>query len=102
VPTGFLGPERPEECDRPPAPLVYRTPIPKRLRFQVLRRDKYRCRLCGLTPEDGVRLEVDHIVPVAKGGLSTPANLWTLCHPCNNGKSDSDLHAVAAEEAQHG
>jgi hypothetical protein len=95
VPTGYLGQERPDEQphDRP---IKYRTPIPKRVRFRVLRRDGYRCRLCGLTAEDGVQLEVDHRVPVAKGGGNSESNLWTLCQPCNSGKSDSDLTLTAA------
>jgi 5-methylcytosine-specific restriction endonuclease McrA len=97
VPTGLMGPETQEELDRPAAPLVYRVPVPKRLRFKILRRDKYRCRLCGLSQDDGVRLEIDHRVPVAKGGKTTPDNLWTLCHPCNNGKRDSSLHEPEAD-----
>jgi hypothetical protein len=96
VPTGFLGPETAEELDRPAATPNYRAPVPKRMRFKILRRDGYRCQLCGLTQQDGVRLEVDHRVPVAKGGQTTHENLWTLCHPCNNGKRDSDLHEVPA------
>jgi hypothetical protein len=101
VPTGFLGPETQGEldaqaCQRPPI----RESIPKRLRFKVLRRDGYRCRLCGLTCDDGVTLEVDHMIARAKGGRTEEKNLWTLCHPCNNGKSDSDL--VTATEATDG
>lgn len=96
VPTGFLGPETQQELDAPRQPVVFRTSIPKRLRFKVMRRDGYRCRLCGMTRDDGVTLEVDHIVAVAKGGRTEERNLWTLCHPCNNGKSDLHLHAGAA------
>lgn len=96
VPTGFLGPETQQELDAPRQPVVFRTSIPKRLRFKVMRRDGYRCRLCGMTRDDGVTLEVDHIVAVAKGGRTEERNLWTLCHPCNNGKSDLHLHAWAA------
>lgn len=91
IPTGFLGKEHESDCHDQPLPFSYRVPVPKRMRFVVMQRDKYRCRLCGLSADDGVRLEVDHKVPVAKGGKTTPENLWTLCHPCNNGKSDSDL-----------
>jgi len=90
VPTGYLGQEQPDERPQD-RPIKYRTPIPKRVRFRVLRRDGYRCRLCGLAAEDGVQLEVDHRVPVAKGGGNSESNLWTLCQPCNSGKSDSDL-----------
>lgn len=95
VPTGFFGRESEEELiARQPACKVTRQTTPKRLRFFILNRDRYRCQLCGATASDGAQLEVDHKVPVAKGGKTTPQNLWTLCHPCNNGKSDSDLHVA--------
>lgn len=92
VPTGYLGPERNDELDAAAKPVVFRTSVSKRLRFRVMRRDGYRCRLCGMTRDDGVTLEVDHIVAVANGGATQESNLWTLCHPCNNGKSDMQLH----------
>lgn len=58
------------------------------LRFFILKRDHYRCRLCGIAARDGehVRLEVDHITPKAKRGTNDPSNLWTLCTDCNRGK----------------
>jgi len=90
VPTGFLGKEKPGET-KADTPIIFRTPVPKKMRFRVLRRDGYRCRLCGMTSEDGIKLHVDHIVPVAKGGKTDERNLWALCQPCNSGKSDSDL-----------
>lgn len=96
IPTGFLG-DRPDDADISDPQFALRMAIPKRLRFSILRRDNYRCQLCGLTQADGVKLEVDHKVPVAKGGLTVEENLWTLCHPCNNGKSDSDIHDTATE-----
>ena len=58
----------------------------KGIRFSILKRDNYRCRLCGFSAQDGVKLQVDHIRPKAKGGSSFVWNLWTLCEPCNNGK----------------
>lgn len=61
------------------------------LRFFVLKRDKYRCQLCGRSAKDGVTLEIDHKVARAKGGTDVPANLWTLCFDCNRGKSDENL-----------
>ncbi len=61
------------------------------LRFAVLKRDGYRCRICGRSADDGMKLEVDHRIPRAKGGLDTHTNLWTLCFECNNGKRDTDL-----------
>lgn len=58
------------------------------LRYDTLKRDKGRCVLCGATAEDGVKLHVDHILPVSKGGKTIPSNLRTLCDRCNLGKKD--------------
>ena len=55
-------------------------------RYEILRRDNYRCLICGRTANDGAKLEVDHIVPVSKGGKTTDSNLQTLCRDCNQGK----------------
>jgi len=63
------------------------------LRFAILKRDSYRCRLCGMSAKDAdsVRLEVDHITPRSKGGTNDPSNLWTLCFSCNRGKGVQEL-----------
>ena len=63
------------------------------LRFRILKRDEYRCRLCGIAARDGdhVRLEVDHITPRSKGGSDDVSNLWTLCFQCNRGKGVQEL-----------
>jgi hypothetical protein len=90
VPTGFLGPETPEELAVAEATYV-RVPVSARMRFEILRRDSYRCQLCGKSAGDGVRLHIDHKHAAAKGGTNTPENLWTLCEPCNLGKSDLSL-----------
>lgn len=60
-------------------------------RFAILKRDGFRCRYCGATPEDGVKLHVDHIKPVSSGGTNSPSNLGTACEQCNLGKSDTPL-----------
>lgn len=57
-------------------------------RYNIMKRDGFRCCICGATATDGVRLEVDHIVPVSQGGKSTDDNLQTLCERCNRGKRD--------------
>jgi 5-methylcytosine-specific restriction protein A len=55
----------------------------KRIRGIVIRRDGFACVKCGsLGP-----LEVDHILPVAKGGSWEPTNLQTLCSPCHKEKT---------------
>lgn len=51
---------------RPPKVPGERGTLSVRTRYQVFKRDLYRCRICGKT---GVELEVDHIVPVARGGF---------------------------------
>ena len=62
--------------------------VTDKLRYQILRRDGFRCQLCGASQADGVRLHVDHIIPVSKGGTSDVENLRTLCDRCNLGKGD--------------
>ncbi|MBU1144225.1 MAG: HNH endonuclease [Firmicutes bacterium] len=57
-------------------------------RYNIMKRDGFRCCICGATATDGFRLEVDHIMPVSKGGKSTDDNLQTLCERCNKGKRD--------------
>jgi hypothetical protein len=59
-----------------------------RLRNGIKSRDNYTCLQCGisLAVEPHLLLEVDHIMPVSKGGLSVPENLQTLCWRCNRTK----------------
>jgi 5-methylcytosine-specific restriction endonuclease McrA len=61
-----------------------------RLRFQVFRRDNFRCVKCGRSPAmiPGLELEADHIKPYSKGGETIFDNLQTLCKDCNQGKAD--------------
>jgi 5-methylcytosine-specific restriction endonuclease McrA len=67
-------------------PKKKRQPVSERKRFHVLKRDGYTCRICR---KAGGELEVDHILPVSRGGSNKPENLQTLCKPCNRGKSNS-------------
>ena len=57
------------------------------IRYNVLKRDNFTCVLCGATSKDGVKLQIDHIIPLSKGGKTTMSNLRTLCDRCNRGKS---------------
>lgn len=70
--------------------------ISLKLRLDVLKRDNFKCVYCGKSPaiNAGVVLHIDHIVPFAKGGKSTLANLQTLCSECNLGKSDRALFST--------
>src|SRR5690554_3945800 len=78
--------------------------VSKRTRFEVLRRDSFRCQYCGLNaPETGEGLTIDHVVPVSLGGSDKPENLVAACKDCNAGKSsiqpDSPLVAQVAQSA---
>ena len=57
------------------------------LRFDVFKRDGFRCRYCGRSVDDGLILHADHVVPQSKGGPTTLENLVTACFDCNIGKS---------------
>lgn len=60
--------------------------VSRRLRFEILRRDRHTCRYCGAAAPD-VSLTVDHVIPVTLGGGDEPQNLVTACAACNAGKS---------------
>jgi 5-methylcytosine-specific restriction endonuclease McrA len=60
-------------------------------RFDILKRDNYKCMICGRTANDGIILHIDHIVPISKGGSEEIDNLQTLCNECNIGKLDKFL-----------
>lgn len=60
----------------------------RELREQIMKRDNYTCQICGKYMPDEVGLQVDHIVPVSKGGKTVPSNLRVLCSKCNGSKSD--------------
>jgi len=64
--------------------------ITKSVRVSVLHRDKYKCTFCGRSSSQ-VELQIDHIIPFAKGGSNEINNLQTLCVDCNQGKSDRIL-----------
>ena len=68
-----------------------RSPISLKMRFVIFKRDMYCCCICGTTASSEIRLEIDHKIPVVKGGTSTEDNLWTLCFNCNRGKGVVDL-----------
>jgi hypothetical protein len=67
-----------------------RKSISKKLRFEVFKRDGFRCQYCGRAAPDIV-LEIDHIKPVADGGENDILNLITSCKDCNSGKGDRSL-----------
>lgn len=82
--------------------MAKRKSTPNRTRFEVFKRDSFKCQYCGRNAPEVV-LEVDHINPVANGGDNSLLNLLTSCVECNSGKSDkllSDGTAVAKQVQQ--
>lgn len=61
-----------------------------RLRFLVMKRDSFKCVMCGASPAFNPEtvLHIDHIIPWSKGGETIYDNLQTLCSKCNQGKSN--------------
>lgn len=74
--------------DKPIASEKKRDPINQKLRYAVLHRDNSKCQRCGKTIDDGIKLHVDHKIPVDMGGKTVIDNLWTLCNECNLGKKN--------------
>jgi len=56
--------------------------VPDSMRAAVLVRDGGRCRRCRRS----INLEMDHIVPVSRGGRTEETNLQVLCRRCNRSK----------------
>ena len=65
---------------------VERGKVTIKMRFAIYLSDHHRCRKCVRRTND---LEVDYIIPIAKGRKSTFDNLQTLCYTCNYKKSSS-------------
>jgi len=74
--------------------------LSKKLRFEVFKRDSFKCQYCGNTSPD-VILEVDHIKPVKEGGTNDITNLITACGDCNSGKGANLLSDDSAIKKQH-
>lgn len=63
-----------------------------RQRFRVMKRDGFKCVLCGASPatNPGCELHIDHITPWSHGGETVEENLRTLCSHCNLGRSNKE------------
>lgn len=64
--------------------------------FEIFDRDNWHCKACGVqTPKnkrgsfDDDAPELDHVVPLSKGGVHTRGNTQCLCRKCNGSKSDT-------------
>ena len=61
-----------------------------RRRFEVLKRDGFRCTYCGASD----RLEVDHVIPRSAGGTDDDGNLTASCWECNRGKAHNEIPGI--------
>lgn len=71
-----------------------RTLMTKKIREFIKKRDNFTCCNCGNSTqiEPNLLLEIDHIIPVSKGGETSEDNLQTLCWKCNRAKSDKIIN----------
>jgi len=67
---------------------IKRNPINAKQRYRILQRDNYRCTGCGRGPDDNVKLQIDHKIPVDLMEIKDykDEDLQTLCEECNLGK----------------
>jgi hypothetical protein len=79
--------------------MTKRQPISKKLRFEVFKRDGFKCQYCGKSAPDIV-LHVDHINPVKRGGKNDIMNLITSCLECNLGKGARTIDDKSIVERQ--
>jgi hypothetical protein len=77
-----------------------RKTISKKVRFEIFKRDGFRCAYCGQAPPT-VILEVDHIEPKAKGGKDEINNYITACFDCNRGKRDIPLDKIPSSLSEN-
>jgi len=73
-----------------------REPVSGTVRYEVLKRAKFRCELCGI-PAEQKNLDVDHITPKSLGGKDDISNYQALCYTCNaqkNNRDDTDFRGL--------
>ncbi|MCL2933549.1 MAG: HNH endonuclease [Trichodesmium sp. MAG_R03] len=62
-----------------------RIKIPSSVKKYVFERDNYHCQSCGKSSTQ-TKLNIDHIIPLARRGSNDISNLQTLCQKCNQKK----------------
>ncbi|UQZ34534.1 restriction endonuclease [Paenibacillus sp. PK3_47] len=67
----------------------------KDFRNMILTRDNYTCYFCGLYGDT-----IDHLLPRAKGGHTTPDNCVCACNLCNQTKADRDVEEFMGRSLQ--
>lgn len=75
----------------------HRKSISSALRFMVLAKYNSTCALCGRTPHDNIRIEIDHIDNDATHNVLD--NLQVLCQECNHGKAMAAFYVEQQRQA---
>ena len=57
---------------------------------------EHKCCYCGISQGQGRKFEVEHIIPISRGGTNRVSNLAWSCHECNQ-----DKDSLTAEEYGH-
>ena len=102
-----------EEKERKKRETAKRRYITPKLKAYILERDNYTCQICGVSKGfldslfphlgDYLLLEIDHIVPVANGGMGNDENnLQTLCWRCNRKKGSSKTNEQVKKSIDYG
>lgn len=75
--------------------------------LEILERDRWICQRCGCKTPQHLRgskaqnaPEVDHKIPVIRGGGHTRENCWCLCHQCNHAKGDKLIEELSPQAQQ--
>lgn len=54
--------------------------------YELIKRQKHLCAYCKQMP---IKLTIDHVVPISRGGMNTIDNVQALCGMCNEFKDDN-------------
>jgi 5-methylcytosine-specific restriction endonuclease McrA len=57
----------------------------KQMRKAILKRDDHTCQYCGQPGN-----QIDHIIPISKGGEDIETNMVVACSTCNASKKNQD------------
>jgi len=71
-----------------------------KLRMKIFERDNFTCKMCGQSAPN-VKLELDHIIPIAEGGTDNEENLRTSCYACNRGRAGLIPKTITGGSAKH-
>jgi hypothetical protein len=70
-------------------------------RLAIYMRDGLSCAYCGQAIEDGVKLTLDHVIPVSAGGGNEETNLVTACLRCNSSRGARKMEAFCKSVAAY-